>query len=101
MKANAENIIIYLLGNKIDIGDVEVEGEELESFQAKHKIQMHSHVSAKTNLNIMQVFKEFYTTIYESQRDFLLKKSENFKRLKEKRITAKSKEKNCCSNSSV
>lgn len=95
-KFNSDNIVIYLLGNKSDLGENLIFPDEISSFKSKNNLNYDFLVSAKDNTNIMGMFKQFYKEIYEVQREFLLKKTQQFKKLKEKRIQRGNETKKCC-----
>ncbi len=96
-KCNNENIVIFSIGNKIDkIDDIEVSNEIVEEYNKTHELKFHYKVSAKNNLNLDEMFKCFYTEIYNTNKDNLVLKQEHLKKLKENRLKIKYQEKNKC-----
>ena len=76
-----DDIIIYLLGNKIDLNSNRVISRKsgLDKAQ-KMGMDKFAEVSAKTKENLMEIFKEFYMEIYhKNKKKFLEKKNKNMK----------------------
>ena len=76
-----DDIIIYLLGNKIDLNSNRVISRKsgLDKAQ-KMGMDKFAEVSAKTKENLMEIFKEFYMEIYhKNKKKFMEKKNKNMK----------------------
>ena len=76
-----DDIIIYLLGNKIDLNANRVISRKSGVDKAqKMKMDKFAEVSAKTKENLMEIFKEFYMEIYhKNKKKFMEKKNKNMK----------------------
>jgi len=96
-KYNNENIIIYLVGNKNDL-DLRIISEvEIDILKKSEHLESCYEVSAKLNTNIEVMFKSFYKDIYLKNKDFINKKLNQYKKLKERKIQNHKIEKKCCS----
>ena len=68
--------VLYLVGNKIDIKEREVEKEEGEEFAKKMGIK-YRETSAKTGEGTEEVFQEIYKDVYERSKQNNLEKNNN------------------------
>ena len=72
------DIVIYLIGNKSDLiyeqGRM-VNKQEAINFVKDHNLQGYAECSAKTNENILETFRLFYTSIYKKNKNKLLEKT--------------------------
>lgn len=95
--ATDDDIIIYLLGNKLDL--IKEEGRAIEKSEAQRYVRDHgfngfAECSAKTNENILSTFKKFYETIYEKQKTKLEEKTK--KRNKMNSLKVQPRKDLCC-----
>ena len=76
-----DDIIIYLLGNKIDLNANRIISKKSGLEKAKKMgMDKFAEVSAKTKENLMEIFKEFYMEIYhKNKKKFMEKKNKNMK----------------------
>ena len=76
-----DDIIIYLLGNKIDLNNNRIISQNSGLEKAKRMgMDKFAEVSAKTKENLMEIFKEFYMEIYhKNKKKFMEKKNKNMK----------------------
>ena len=76
-----DDIIIYLLGNKIDLNANRIISKKSGLKKAKKMgMDKFAEVSAKTKENLMEIFKEFYMEIYhKNKKKFMEKKNKNMK----------------------
>lgn len=84
-------ITLYLIGNKVDIEEREVEYKEALEFANKYKIEYYE-VSCKWNLNINEVIHEMVFTIYKK----VNKQPDTEKMIILKSVSEKSSNKKCC-----
>ena len=96
-KATDDDIVIYLIGNKIDLiyeqGRV-VDKPHAVKFVRDYNLQGFAECSAKTNENVEEIFKNFYKTIYKKNKKKLIEKSN--KRLNDTERLLKTKNQNKC-----
>ena len=80
-KKENENIIIYLLGNKIDLNNNRIISRNSGLDKAKKMgMDKFAEVSAKTKENLMEIFREFYMEIYhKNKKKIMEKKNKNMK----------------------
>lgn len=95
-KATTEDIVIYLIGNKDDLEGTKVDEDMKQKACNIFKIIKSYDVSAKLNTGIEEMFQCFYKDIYHMKKDTLLKKSDNFKKLIERRNKSSDTNKRCC-----
>lgn len=69
-KSTNDDIVIYLIGNKIDLANYQEYGltkkiskEKALEFSKKYNLQGWSECSAKENLNIRETFISFYKSL--------------------------------------
>ena len=76
-----DDIIIYLLGNKKDLGNKRVIDEKTGNNKAKtQRMNKFYEVSAKTKENLDKMFNEFYMEIYRKNKSkFIEKQNKNLK----------------------
>ena len=100
IKNSADNdIVIYLIGNKSDLIYEEgrmVNKQEAINFVRTNNIQGYAECSAKTNENILETFRLFYTSIYKKNKTKLLKKIRKRMEKMQAQINQKNKETFCC-----
>lgn len=63
-KYSPKNIEYFLVGNKTDLSKRNITSQEIEIFITSNKINNYMEVSAKTNLNIDELFKKIATDVY-------------------------------------
>ena len=80
--------VLYLVGNKIDIKEREVEKEEGEEFAKKMGIK-YRETSAKTGEGTEEVFQEIYKDVYEKNKQNFEKNNNQTIKLDKKRHTKK------------
>ena len=76
-----DDIIIYLLGNKIDLNNNRIisRNSGLDK-DKKMGMDKFAEVSAKTKENLMEIFREFYMEIYhKNKKKIMEKKNKNMK----------------------
>lgn len=77
--ASNDNTVIYLIGNKNDLiyekGRI-VRKELVVNFVKKNNLNGYAECSAKDNVNIIEIFKIFYNTIYEKNKKKLEEKTQ-------------------------
>ena len=93
-----DDIIIYLLGNKIDLKSNRVISRENGIAKArKMKMDKFAEVSAKTKENLMEIFKEFYMEIYhKNKKKFMEKKNKNMKTFENLQKQENNNNNGCC-----
>ncbi len=96
-KYNSDNVIIYLIGNKSDLDLRIISKEEIDILKKSEQLESYYEVSAKLNKNIEEMFKSFCKDIYIKNKDFINKKLNQYKKLKERKIQNHKTEKKCCS----
>ena len=76
-----DDIIIYLLGNKIDLNNNRIISRNSGLDKAKKMgMDKFAEVSAKTKENLMEIFREFYMEIYhKNKKKIIEKKNKNMK----------------------
>ena len=76
-----DDIIIYLLGNKIDLNNNRIISRNSGLDKAKKMgMDKFAEVSAKTKENLMEIFREFYMEIYhKNKKKIMEKKNKNMK----------------------
>ena len=76
-----DDIIIYLLGNKIDLNKKRIISRNSGLDKAKKMgMDKFAEVSAKTKENLMEIFREFYMEIYhKNKKKIMEKKNKNMK----------------------
>ena len=93
------DIIIYLIGNKSDLiyeqGRM-VNKQEAINVVKEHNLQGYAECSAKTNENILETFRLFYTSIYKKNKNKLLEKSKKRFETLQNQIDQKNKGTFCC-----
>ncbi len=95
-KAIDTNVIIYLLGNKIDLDTQRVVSYESGKNKAtKFSFNDFCEVSAKTNENIIEIYTKFYKEVFYKNKDKILEKKEQKKKLFEE-FQKVHKESKCC-----
>ena len=81
-KAVDKNVVIYLIGNKIDLEDKRTVSYENGKQKALNEnFHFFGEVSAKTNENIMEIYKQFYQEIFYKNKDKILEKREQNKKI--------------------
>lgn len=85
-KTCSEDVIVYLLGNKLDLAEEDSQMRRVNKTSAiefvnKNNLVHWAECSAKTNKNIKETFKNFYLRIYLSQKTKLDEKTKNMKKL--------------------
>ena len=90
-----KNITLFLIGNKIDSVERQVEKEEVEEF-AKENNCTFIEASAKENINVKEAFEELYKTIYSKN----LEDNSSTEQIKKKLSldNIKKKKGKCCKN---
>ena len=95
-KAIDKNVVIYLIGNKIDLENKRTVSYENGKEKAlKENFNFFGEVSAKTNENIMEIYNQFYKEIFYKNKEKILEKREQNKKLFEK-LQQDNKGKKCC-----
>ena len=95
-KAIDSNVVIYLIGNKIDLDDKRVISYENGKNKCLEKgFNYFGEVSAKTNENIMEIYNKFYKEIFYKNKDKVLEKKEQKKKLFQE-FQKDNKESKCC-----
>ena len=70
-----DDIIIYLLGNKIDLNNNRIISRNSGLDKAKKMgMDKFAEVSAKTKENLMEIFREFYMEIYHKNKKKIMEK---------------------------
>ena len=78
--ASNDDIVIFLLGNKLDLPNRIISHEKGINKAKKLKLNRFVEVSAKTKKNLMDSFKEFYMEIYHrNKKKVIEKKTQNLK----------------------
>lgn len=78
--ASNDDIVIFLLGNKLDLNNRVIPQEKGKNKADKFKLNRYVEVSAKTKQNLMETFKEFYMEIYHrNKKKVIEKKNQNLK----------------------
>lgn len=90
-----KDIIIYLFGNKIDLGEIKVESDLINEFIATNNIKSYYSTSAKNGVNIKESFNKLSIDVCETGLKNLNNQRINNLRKKEKRIEEIKKDK-CC-----
>ena len=97
--ATDDDIIIYLIGNKIDLiydqGRM-VNKQNAVNFVRDYNLQGYAECSAKTNENILETFRLFYTSIYKKNKNKLLEKSKKRLETMQAQMEQKNKGTFCC-----
>ena len=95
-KAIDSNVVIYLIGNKIDLDDKRVISYENGKNKCLEKgFNYFGEVSAKTNENIIEIYTKFYREVFYKNKDKILEKKEQKKKLFEE-FQKVHKESKCC-----
>ena len=93
------DIIIYLIGNKSDLiyeqGRM-VNKQEAINFVKDHNLQGYAECSAKTNENILETFRLFYTSIYKKNKAKLVEKTKKRVESMQAQIEHKNNGTFCC-----
>ena len=95
--ATDDDIIIYLIGNKIDLIYAQgrmVNKQNAVNFVRDYNLQGYAECSAKTNENIEETFKSFYKTLYKKNKVKIIEKSN--KRVNDTDKIIKTKNQNRC-----
>ena len=96
--ATDDNIVIYLIGNKIDLiyqcGRV-IEKSSAVDFVRSYNLHGYAECSAKTNENVQETFKSFYKMIYKKNKRKIIEKNNKMIKEKEKLIVDQNRIK-CC-----
>ena len=100
IKNSADNdIVIYLIGNKSDLiyeqGRM-VNKQEAINFVKDHNLQGYAECSAKTNENILETFRLFYSSIYKKNKTKLVEKTKKRVESMQAQIDQKNKGGFCC-----
>ena len=91
-----KNVVIYLIGNKIDLEYKRiVYYENGKQIALKEKINFFGEVSAKTNENIMEIYNQFYKEIFYKNKEKILEKREQNKKLFEELLQDNKRTKYC------
>ena len=93
-----DDIIIYLLGNKIDLNNNRIISQNSGLEKAKRMgMDKFAEVSAKTKENLMEIFKEFYMEIYhKNKKKFMEKKNKNMKTFENLQKQENNNNNGCC-----
>ena len=96
-EATDDDIVIYLIGNKIDL--IYEQGRMVNknlavNFVRDYNLQGYAECSAKTNENIEETFKSFYKTLYKKNKVKIIEKSN--KRVNDTDKIIKTKNQNRC-----
>ena len=73
-----------------------VNKQEAINFVKDHNLQGYAECSAKTNENILETFRLFYTSIYKKNKNKLLEKSKKRLETMQAQIAQKNKGNFCC-----
>ncbi len=93
-----DDIIIYLLGNKIDLNNNRIISRNSGLDKAKKMgMDKFAEVSAKTKENLMEIFREFYMEIYhKNKKKFMEKKNKNMKTFENLQKQENNNNNGCC-----
>ena len=100
-KANDQNLVIYLLGNKADLPNEDhrkrkVEKQEAIDYCHREKFNGFGECSALTNVNIEAVFQSLCKTLYKKNKDKLDEKNKDKIVQLNKLVINQRKSKDCC-----
>jgi GTPase SAR1 family protein len=98
-RVSDKDIIIYLLGNKLDLALEDrnmrkVNKEQAMEFYNTHNISYWTECSAKKNFNIKETFKSFYKQIYSLHKGKMDEKTNSHTVIFKKQI--ETQDKKCC-----
>ena len=101
-KAIDKNVVIYLIGNKIDLENKRTVSYENGKEKAlKENFNFFGEVSAKTNENIMTIYNQFYKEIFYKNKEKILEKEnkirnylKNFNKIIKEKNVVKNKKTN-------
>jgi small GTP-binding protein len=96
-EATDNDIVIYLIGNKIDL--IYEQGRMVNkslavNFVREYNLQGYAECSAKTNENVEEIFQSFYKTLYKRNKNKLLEKTN--KRINDTEKILRTKNQNRC-----
>ena len=93
-----DDIIIYLLGNKIDLNNNRIISRNSGLDKAKKMgMDKFAEVSAKTKENLMEIFREFYMEIYhKNKKKIMEKKNKNMKTFENLQKQENNNNNGCC-----
>ena len=96
-EATDDDIVIYLIGNKIDL--IYEQGRMVNknlavNFVREYNLQGYAECSAKTNENVEEIFQSFYKTLYKRNKNKLFEKTN--KRVNDTEKILKTKNQNRC-----
>jgi small GTP-binding protein len=96
-EATDDDIVIYLIGNKIDL--IYEQGRMVNkslavNFVREYNLQGYAECSAKTNENVEEIFQSFYKTLYKRNKNKLLEKTN--KRINDTEKILRTKNQNRC-----
>jgi small GTP-binding protein len=96
-EATDADIVIYLIGNKIDL--IYEQGRMVNknlavNFVREYNLQGYAECSAKTNENVEEIFQSFYKTLYKRNKNKLFEKTN--KRVNDTEKILKTKNQNRC-----
>ena len=96
-EATDNDIVIYLIGNKIDL--IYEQGRMVNknlavNFVREYNLQGYAECSAKTNENVEEIFQSFYKTLYKRNKNKLIEKSN--KRVNDTEKILRTKNQNRC-----
>ena len=96
-EATDDDIVIYLIGNKIDL--IYEQGRMVNkslavNFVREYSLQGYAECSAKTNENVEEIFQSFYKTLYKRNKNKLLEKTN--KRINDTEKILRTKNQNRC-----
>ena len=80
-RATDDNIVIYLVGNKVDLIDSsghnrKVTKEQAIQYSKNNHFQGFIECSALRNINIKETFTSFYKTLYKKNKNKLMEKTQ-------------------------
>ena len=96
-EATDDDIVIYLIGNKIDL--IYEQGRMVNknlavNFVREYNLQGYAECSAKTNENVEEIFQSFYKTLYKRNKNKLFEKTN--KRINDTEKILRTKNQNRC-----
>ena len=101
-KATDDDIVIYLVGNKMDLIDYgetnrKVTKEQAINYAKYRHFQGFGECSALKNINIKETFTSFYKTLYKKNKNKLIEKTQQkLNQLKILQNKHSNKNKDCC-----
>ena len=66
LRSETSTVVTFLIANKIDLGERKVSKEEGELYAKKHSM-LYAETSAKTNIGVIDVFKELGAKIMDAK----------------------------------